>query len=142
MDLNDGDSGMNNVGNGNRGMNSDGKDGDSGDSGDNGDNVNRFPSGMFGGSPYSGGYSGGNVAAMYKQVNGQMAAVVEAAFVLILLVLVYYLYNGMTVSNNMKMLAYFVGGIYILNEVLVYTGKSGGVYGMVTPMLSSMPMMR
>jgi hypothetical protein len=88
---------------------------------------------IFGGSPYSGGYSGGNVVSMFRQFNGQMAAVVEGAFIFILLVLVYYLYNGKEITYNMKVAGYVIGGVYLLNEYLVYTGKSGGVYGMVAP---------
>ena len=80
---------------------------------------------------YTGSYEGGNVAAMYKQFNGQMTAIIEAAFVLILLVLIYYLYNGKVVSYNMKVAACVVGGVYFLNEFLVYQGKSGGVVGMM-----------
>jgi hypothetical protein len=84
---------------------------------------------------YTGSYEGGNVAAMYKQFNGQMTAIIEAAFVLILLVLIYYLYNGKVVSYNMKVAACVVGGVYFLNEFLVYQGKSGGVVGMMGNMM-------
>ncbi len=79
-------------------------------------------------TPATGGYFGGNIIAMSRQINGQLASIIEAAFILVLVVLIYYLYKGFALSDHMKIAACIVGGLYFVNELLVYTGKPGGLY--------------
>ena len=94
--------------------------------------------GGFGNSEYM---TGGNMAYEWWAPGGAVFAMLDAAFLVVLLVTIYCLYSNATPSGLLQGVGVAIAAMYVVSEVLVAVKGKEWVLGYLTPWMPTRLMM-